>query len=279
MPTVSALSLQQIGDAELSDAQFRKIALSLHEHCGIHMRSGKEGLVRARLAKRLRKLSLPDFDSYLAFVDDDASRTEFREMVDALTTNKTNFFREPAHFDFLREHIIPTLGHSARFWSAGCATGEEPYSLAMLLNESCSKAKLSDARILATDISQRVLQVAANGEYSAETIADVPIELQRRYWKEVSTGALTTFAAKATLSRLVNFARLNLMDEWPMQGPFDAIFCRNVMIYFDKDTQQRLVERFRTLLKPGGHLFVGHSESLTGTSHQFSYVQPAVYMR
>ena len=243
------------------------------------MRQGKEGLVRARLAKRLRKLSLSDFDSYLEFVERDATRVEFREMIDALTTNKTNFFREPAHFDFVRDHILPTLGHSSRFWSAGCATGEEPYSLAMLLNESCSTVKLSDARILATDINQRVLQVAAAGEYSAEAVADMPVSLQQRYWKQATRDTASTFAAKSTLRRLVNFARLNLMDHWPMQGPFDAIFCRNVMIYFDKTTQQRLVDRFWALLKPGGHLFVGHSESLTGTSHQFGYVQPAVYVR
>ncbi|MEP6764149.1 MAG: protein-glutamate O-methyltransferase CheR [Gemmatimonadaceae bacterium] len=279
MSNGSALSSWQISDAELSNAQFKKIASMLHEHCGIHMRQGKEGLVHARLAKRLRKLSIADFDSYLTFVERDTTRIEFREMVDALTTNKTNFFREPAHFDFVRDNIIPTLGHSARFWSAGCATGEEPYSLAMLLNESCSAVKLGDARILATDISQRVLQLAANGEYNAEAIADVPADLQKRYWSEGSSGGSSTFAAKATLRRLVNFARLNLMDQWPMHGPFDAIFCRNVMIYFDKETQQRLVERFWALLSPGGHLFVGHSESLTGTSHQFDYVQPAVYVR
>ena len=251
----------------------------LHSHCGIYMRSGKEGLVRARLAKRLRKLALHDFTSYLAFVERDVTRAEFREMVDALTTNKTNFFREPAHFDFVRVNVVPALGRSARIWSAGCATGEEPYSLAMVLNETCTTTTLNGTRILATDINQRVLQKAAQGEYNSEAMADVPAELRRRYWTESSGNSGTSHCAQTSIRRLVNFARLNLMDAWPMHGPFDAIFCRNVMIYFDKDTQQQLVDRFWALLKPGGHLFVGHSESLTGTSHQFEYVQPAVYVR
>ena len=277
--TPVALLSALLADAELSDAQFGRVATMLHRHCGIYLRTGKEGLVRARLAKRLRKLSLGDFESYLAIVETDPSRLEFREMVDALTTNKTNFFREPAHFDFLRREVVPQLGKSPRIWSAGCATGEEAYSLAMLLNETCSPVALSNTRILATDISQRVLKIAETGAYGADAVADIPVALQTRYWKADASSSAGLFHAKPALRNIMNFARLNLMDQWPMRGPFDAIFCRNVMIYFDKETQQQLVNRFWALLKPGGHFFVGHSESLSGTSHQFAYVQPAVYTR
>jgi len=269
-----------LADHELTQAQFSRVAKLLYDHCGIAMRPGKEGLVRARLAKRLRKLSLPDFDAYFQRVGDNPADSEFREMVDALTTNKTSFLRERAHFDYLRDHILPPLTNSARIWSAGCSSGEEPYTLAMLLLDHAQTTGLQDIRILATDISQRSLAAASAGTYAADIMADVPAEWQRRYWtrSEIPGGA-ESFTALPALRRLVKFARLNLMEQWPMSGPFDAIFCRNVMIYFDKPTQQRLVERYWSLLRPGGHLFVGHSESLTGTSHRFRYVQPAVYVR
>lgn len=240
------------------------------------MRPGKEGLVRARLAKRMRKLSIPDFAEYLELVGDSPASAEFGEMVDALTTNKTSFLRERAHFDYLRDTVIPSLNNSARIWSAGCSSGEEAYTLAMLLLDNNVPADARDVRILATDISQRMLTTARAGTYSAEVMSDVPAEWQRRYW---TRGPDDVFVASPALRALVKFAPLNLMEHWPMRGPFDAIFCRNVMIYFDKHTQQRLVERFWTLLRPGGHLFVGHSESLTGTAHRFRYVQPAVYIR
>lgn len=265
---------------ELTPEQFTHVAALLYDHCGIAMRPGKEGLVRARLAKRMRKLSIPDFAVYLDLVGDGPSNAEFGEMVDALTTNKTSFLREHAHFDYLRETVLPTLGQNVRIWSAGCSSGEEPYTLAMLLLDHSMTGTVRDARVLATDISQRMLVTAREGVYPSEIMSDVPADWQRRYWTRVDrndeSGALS---ATAALRSVVNFARLNLMEHWPMRGPFDAIFCRNVMIYFDKQTQQRLVERFWALLRPGGHLFVGHSESLTGTAHRFRYVQPAVYVR
>jgi chemotaxis protein methyltransferase CheR len=277
-PSTSAASA--LADHELSPAQFNRVAVMLYDHCGIAMRPGKEGLVRARLAKRLRKLSLPDFESYLQLVGDNPSGGEFREMVDALTTNKTSFLRERAHFDYLRDNVLPNIGYSARIWSAGCSSGEEPYTLGMLLLDHAGHGPAHDLKILATDISQRILATAAAATYSAELMEDVPGEWQRRYWTRArGSGGADSFTATPALRKLVTFGRLNLMEKWPMSGPFDAIFCRNVMIYFDKQTQQRLVDRFWSLLRPGGHLFVGHSESLTGTAHRFRYVQPAVYVR
>jgi chemotaxis protein methyltransferase CheR len=266
-------------ECELTPAQFARITGLLYEHAGIHMREGKEGLVRARLAKRLRRHGLPDFDAYLRFVESEPDRREFAEMIDALTTNKTSFLREVSHFDFLRDQVFPALTGPIRLWSAGCSSGEEPYTLAMLLNESFDAARLRDARVLATDISHRVLATAKSGAYPAETMADVPPAWLQRYWSAKRDGTRELYEAAPALRRLVHFAKLNLMEKWPMQGPFDAILCRNVMIYFDKGTQQKLVERYHALLRPGGYLFVGHSESLTGLTHRFRYVQPAVYVK
>lgn len=267
-------------ECELTPAQFARITRLLHEHAGIRMREGKEGLVRARLTKRLRMLGLPDFDSYLSFVEQEPSRREFAEMIDALTTNKTSFLREATHFDFLRDTVFPNLRGPVRIWSAGCSSGEEPYTLAMLCTEAFGDATARDVRILATDISHRVLATAKAGVYPTDTMSDVPAAWLQKYWaRKTDQAGRAVFEAQAPLKKLVHFAKLNLMERWPMQGPFDAILCRNVMIYFDKTTQQQLVERYWAMLRPGGHLFVGHSESLTGLAHRFRYVQPAVYVK
>ena len=266
-------------DCELTAGQFERITRLLHAHAGIRMRPGKEGLVRARLAKRLRALELSDFEAYLSHVESQHDRAEFAEMIDALTTNKTSFLRESAHFDYLREHVLDTLTGSVRLWCAGCSTGEEPYTLAMLLAASYENLAARDVRILATDISARVLATAKAGVYPADGLSDVPAEWRQRYWTRRLDDGRDVYAASPVLRRHVGFARLNLMESWPMRGPFDAILCRNVMIYFDKPTQQRLIERFWALLRPGGHLFVGHSESLSGLKHRFRYVQPAVYVK
>lgn len=268
-----------LAECELTPAQFARITDMLYEHSGIRMREGKEGLVRARLAKRLRSLRLPDFDAYLSRVESEPDRREFTEMIDVLTTNKTSFLREASHFDFLRDEVLPGLTGSIRIWSAGCSSGEEPYTLAMLLGDALEGRASRDARILATDLSHRVLATAKAGRYAADAMSDVPPRWLQRYWTRRVDGAVTQYEAGPELRRLVHFAKLNLMEKWPMQGPFDAILCRNVMIYFDKGTQQRLVERYHALLRPGGHLFVGHSESLTGLTHRFRYVMPAVYVK
>ncbi|MBL0938563.1 MAG: protein-glutamate O-methyltransferase [Gemmatimonadaceae bacterium] len=267
-------------ECELTATQFARITRLLHEHAGIRMREGKEGLVRARLTKRLRKLGLADFDAYLEFVEKEPSRREFAEMIDALTTNKTSFLREASHFDYLREAVFPHISGPVRIWSAGCSSGEEPYTLAMLCNETFPDAAKRDIKILATDISHRVLGTAKAGLYPTENMSDVPAPWLQKHWARRTDGAgRPVYEAQPSLRRMVHFAKLNLMERWPMQGPFDAILCRNVMIYFDKATQQQLVERYWALLRPGGHLFVGHSESLTGLTHRFRYVQPAVYVK
>jgi chemotaxis protein methyltransferase CheR len=272
-------------DAELTAAQFRAISTIAREVAGIQLRAGKEGLVRSRLARRLRTLAVPSYDAYLERVAGDPR--ELAEMVDLLTTNKTSFFRERAHFDFLRDALLPHWrAHPAepvRLWSAGCSSGEEAYTLAMVLREALHDIERRDVRILATDLSHRVLAQAREGVYGDAAVADVPPALLHRHFTRVAapSGAqgAGAWSAGPGLRQLVTFAPLNLMGAWPMRGPFHAILCRNVMIYFDKPTQQRLVERYHALLAPGGHLFVGHSESLSALTHAFAYVQPALYRR
>ncbi|HEX6807666.1 MAG TPA: protein-glutamate O-methyltransferase CheR [Gemmatimonadaceae bacterium] len=255
----------------------------LFETCGIRLRDGKEELVRSRLGRRVVDAGASSFAAYLDRVETDAARRQFAELgalVDALTTNQTAFFREPAHFDFLTAKVLPAIAHGARpirVWSAGCSTGEEPFTIAALMREHLPADRFAGARILATDVSSRALARARAATYGARAITAIPATLRRRTLDVSSSG--DRFVVREELRAIVRFARLNLIRDWPLRGPFDAIFCRNVMIYFDAGVRQRLVERLWHLLAPGGHLFVGHAESLGTLTHGFRYVQPAVYVR
>lgn len=266
---------------ELSNAHFEKISRRVYEICGINLQPGKEGLVKSRLVKRLRALNMDDFDKYLRYVEDDRSGHELSTMIDVLTTNKTSFFRESQHFAYLSRVIIPKLNasSSARIWSAGCSSGKEAYTIAMLLREAMPDIERRDVRILATDLSSRILAVAREAIYGEEVTDEVPPQLVQKYFTPVRSDGETGYRVNDNVKSLVRLARLNLMDKWPMTGSFDAIFCRNVMIYFDKPTQAELVRRFWQMLVPGGHLFIGHSESLTNISGEFRYVQPALYVK
>jgi len=265
----------------LTEAQFRAISTLVKSICGIDLHDGKKELVKARLAKRIRLLRLQTFDDYIQFVREDASGNELMLMLDSLSTNLTFFFRESAHFEYLRSAAIPKLIEQRRaimklrLWSAGCSTGEEPYSLSMLLLEHFPELHGWDVRILATDLSTQVLAQAREGVYDATRVKQVPAGLAEKYF--VPDAKREQFRVCDEVRSKVSFARLNLMEPWPMKGPFDIIFCRNVMIYFDKPTQEVLVRRFHRLLSPGCLLMVGHSESLTGIVHSFHYVRPAVY--
>ncbi|HEY7878653.1 MAG TPA: protein-glutamate O-methyltransferase CheR [Gemmatimonadaceae bacterium] len=263
--------------------EFRRLRALLYGSCGIRLRQGKEELVRSRLGRRVMDAGTPSFGAYLDAVERDVAAGRYAELgtlVDALTTNQTAFFREPAHFEYMRDVLLPALAagtRPVRVWSAGCSTGEEPFTLAVLLREHLPADRYAGARILATDVSSRVLEKARAATYSARALTAVPALLRRRMFDARPNG--DRFVVRADLRAIVRFARLNLMREWPLRGPFDAIFCRNVMIYFDAPVRQRLIERFWALLAPGGHLFVGHSESLGAMTHGLRYVQPAVYVR
>ncbi len=265
---------------KLSEKQFRHISNTVYKVSGIDLHQGKEELVKARLLKRLRHLRLGSFDRYLKYIEQDQSGLEVQSMVDVLTTNKTHFFRESEHLDFLKNEIVAKLGREKiRIWSAGCSSGEEPYSIAITLMEALPDIEKADVKILATDISERMIAKAREGIYEQETLKPLPSQLCHKYFRCSSQSQPRRYQAQARVQALVSFAMLNLMEEWPMSGPFDVIFCRNVMIYFDKPTQERLVRRFWPLLKEGGHLMVGHSESLTFLSHEYRYVRPAVYQK
>lgn len=267
---------------DLTDAQFERISSLLQRACGIALNTGKQELVRGRLAKRLRALGISNFSDYLDHLDADETGDELTQMVDVLTTNKTSFFREPQHFECLAQDVLPALaarGGGIRTWSAGCSSGEEAYSLAIVLCECLPEEAHREARILATDICTRMVAATREAVYGEEALRGVAPGLVQKHFVRVGTQRPRRFRVADHARRLVRSARLNLMETWPMTGPFDIIFCRNVMIYFDRPTRQGLVERFRDILAPDGRLFVGHSESLTGMPHGLRYVQPAVYAK
>ncbi len=276
MPSLS--SPESIGSApELSPGDFQRVRRIAYERAGLAIPAGKEGLVRSRVSKRLRDRRMTSFGTYLDAVESEQDGAEMVRLIDLLTTNKTDFFREPAHFDFLLSQILPTVvaaGTPLRIWSAGCSSGEEPYTLSMLLHEALPPRY--DFRILATDICTTVVATAKQGTYTAQQLADVSPQRRQRFFTPAGDGRATV---TPELRAPISFANLNLMASWPMSGPFDLILCRNVMIYFDKPTVTRLVSRFHALLAPGGHLFIGHSESLTAIEHGYRYVQPAVYAK
>jgi chemotaxis protein methyltransferase CheR len=263
----------------LSAAQFEQVRRTVHEKCGINLTPGKEELVKARLVKRLQALNLTSFDAYLQFVKQDLSGKELAQMLDVLTTNKTYFYRESAHFDYLCQELLPNFRQpKLRIWSAGCSSGEEPYTIGALLREHLKNLDRYDVRILATDLSSRVLEKAQAATYPAEAFSEMPPTLVQKHFT-MTGGQARQYRVNDNVRKLVSFARLNLLSDWPMKGPFDMIFCRNVMIYFDLPTRDRLVNRYWRMLAPGGHLFIGHSESLNGINHQYQYVQPAAYRK
>lgn len=269
----------------ITDKDFVMISDMVYKHCGINLHEGKRELVQARIAKMLRLGNFRSASDYMEHVRADASGERFAELIDALSTNLTSFFRENNHFEFLSGTFLPDLlarkrkqgCGRIRAWSAGCSSGEEPYTIAMTLLEAVPDAASWDIRILATDISRRVLRTAMAGVYDKTRVESVPPGIRNRYF--TATDDRHKVQAAACLRDRIRFNYLNLQENWPFSGPFDFIFCRNVMIYFDKPTQERLVNRFFGCLESGGLLFTGHSESLTGVNHRFRYVRPTIYAR
>lgn len=266
--------------SELSEKHFKAICDIVYDTSGICLKEGKKALVRARLVKRLRALDFADFRDYIDYLQGEGGAGELPHMIDVMTTNKTGFFRERDHFDFLAERVLDKLsGRKLRFWTAACSSGEEPYTLAITLLENLPDMGSRDVKILATDISFRMLEKGKAGLYGADSLASMDRTLLSRYFDLVRKEHPKQFRIKEQVRNLVHMGYLNLLEPWPMKGPFDVIFCRNVMIYFDKVTQQRLIDRFWHLVAPGGHLFVGHSEGLSTINHRFRYVRPAVYVK
>lgn len=253
-----------------------------YDLAGIHLSDLKRPLVEGRLGKRLRQLGC-DMQAYAQRCREDVCEQTI--LIDLLTTNHSAFCREPAHFDDLERRVLPAIvarqarlpSPRLRIWCAAAATGEEPYTIALSLHHVLPDITRWDAAILATDISTRALARAKAGLYTAERVAPLSAADHSLALALHEAGPPKVYSVREELRRLVRFARMNLMDDWPMKGPFDVIFCRNVMIYFDQDTQSRLVNRMASLLTPGGTLYVGHSESLANLRHGLKTLGPATY--
>jgi chemotaxis protein methyltransferase CheR len=273
------------GDREFafSDADFRGLAQVAYEQAGIALADSKRNLVYSRLSRRLRTLGLSTFREYREYL---ASNTSEREsFINAISTNLTKFFRESHHFDHLRTEVVGRFARAntgksgrMRIWSAGCSSGEEPYTIAVVIKREIRDLERHDIRILATDIDTEVLGRGARGEYPANSADDIPHPYQD-YFQTVEGAKTDMIAVDRQARALVAFKRLNLMETWPFKGTFDAIFCRNVMIYFDGPTKAKLIERFTEKLNPGGFLYIGHSESLNGTHAGLSLVGRTIYRR
>jgi chemotaxis protein methyltransferase CheR len=268
---------------DLSDAEFFRFRRLVHQHAGIHLTTHKKEMVRARLMKILRSRGLNNFQEYYELVLTDKSGAELVGLLDALSTNLTSFWREPGHFQYLAQEILPGWAQGKNplrktLWSAGCSTGEEPYTLAMLLLDTFPEKDLTGVRVYASDLNTQVLAQAELGIYPLARMEALPSEWRRFFQKGIRERS-GYVQVKCEVRRLVQFFRFNLMNLFPFREEVDVIFCRNVMIYFEKDTQIRLVKKFHHALKPGGFLFIGHSESLCNHQHRFKYVKPAIYRK
>jgi len=265
----------------LKTSEYDKIRKLAYDTFGLDLRTGKETLVSTRLAKQIRQSGHQSFNDYYQHVVDDSTGKALVNLIDALTTNHTSFFREPAHFDFMRKTFLPEFRHrrALDIWSAACSSGEEPYTIAMCLAEELGTETDGKVHILATDISTQVLAKAKQGMYRVDRFDGVSEARLHKFWLRGEREMEGWYRIKKSMRALVEFERFNLLGKDPDPGQFQLIFCRNVMIYFDKPTQLRVVRRLAGCLEPGGYLLTGHSESLTGIDHGLDYVQPAVYRK
>ena len=258
------------GEFLFTEEDFARIAKMLHDDAGIYLPEVKATLVYSRLAKRLRALGLQSFRDYCAILTEDGGGGERQQMLAALTTNVTRFFREPHHFEHLKTRVLPPLldqarkGKRVRLWSAACSTGPEPWSMALTVLSLMPEAARHDVRILATDIDPNVVAEGRRGVYRNDAVEPIPNDLRARWMQRISQDGELAWSAGEEMRKLVAFRELNLIGAWPMKGPFDAIFCRNVVIYFEEETQARVWSRFKPLLTREGRLYIGHSERLNG---------------
>lgn len=268
------------GEFVFTEADFRKIAALVHGEAGIVLTEGKSNLVYSRLAKRLRLIGLRTFREYCELIESDSGKSERQAMIAAMTTNVTRFFREPHHFDYLKNHMMPELvakakkGERVRLWSAACSSGEEPYSIALTVLEALPEAGKLDVRILATDIDTNMLAKGRKAVYAASGLSSIPSGLHKYLEKQRNA---EEFTVGENARSLVQFNELNLLGSWPMKGRFDVIFCRNVMIYFDELTQNRIWKKFADVMLPHGTLCIGHSERIATDILPFELVAQTAY--
>ncbi|MEW5746881.1 MAG: protein-glutamate O-methyltransferase [Nitrospirota bacterium] len=289
METESTHPVRGIGTAAMSEKDFKRLSEFIYGECGIKMPPSKKTMLEARLQKRLRSLGLRSFAEYCDYLfSPEGVEREMVSMIDMVTTNKTDFFREPTHFDYLTRTALPQLIRSEgagtertlTVWSAGCSSGEEPYTLAIVLSEFAEQYRGFSFTILATDISTRVLEKAKTGIYEADRVEPVAPALLQKYFLRSKDRSKGLVRVVPELRETVKFRRLNFMDEdFGFREPIDVIFCRNVIIYFDRPTQERLLNKFCRHLGPRGYLFMGHSETLNGLNVPLVSAAPTVYRR
>ncbi len=282
--SLEAVQTQSSAD-QLSNKNFNRLAELIHGYSGIKMPGNKRTMLEGRLRRRIRALDLATLNDYCRYLfDDNGMESEIVHLIDAVTTNKTEFFREPAHFQFLQANALPTLARAGRktikAWSAACSTGAEPYTLAMVLEEHCLANRRQDYSILCTDLCTQVLTQAVAGVFSEAMIDPVAMDLRRRYVMRARDAQRGQVRIVPELRSKLSFARLNLMDDaYPVGDDMDLLFCRNILIYFDKPTQSKVLSRLCGHLRPGGYLFLGHSESIVGIDLPVVQIANTVFQR
>ena len=269
-------------DFEFSEKDFKYIRDLISDHTGIVLAEHKVDMVYGRLTRRLRELNLTSFDNYLSNLESDEQ--ELIHFVNALTTNLTSFFREKHHFEFLSSKLLPQImknkaSKRLRIWSAGCSSGEEPYTIAMTVRSIIPKNSGWDVKILATDLDSNMVKKGSDGIYTEERVTGLTEQQMKKWVKKGKGNTDGMVKMDDELREMITFKQLNLMHEWPMKGPFDLIFCRNVLIYFNKDTQAMLFDRYADMLVDEGHLFIGHSESMYKICDRFKLLGQTIYKR
>lgn len=282
------MSMKGVADREFKfeKSDFEFVAAVLYERSGIVLHAGKESMVYGRLSRRLRALQMNSFKEYCSFLKTPAGDDEFYLFLNALTTNLTKFFRESHHFDHLRDVFFPeklareknNSKKRLRMWSAAASSGEEPYSIAMVTANALANSRGWDAKILATDIDTNMIDRCKSGIYGVDRIETVPNVYRKKFVKSMKSSE-DNVEMSDTLKQLLVFKNLNLLAKWPVSGPFDVIFCRNVAIYFDRPTQKVMFERFADLLDPNGYLYIGHSENLFNITDRFKPLGNTIYQK
>ena len=267
--------------AKMSKSNFIKLSQFIYDNYGIKMNDGKQVMLEGRLQKRLKHNNIATYDEYCDFLfSEKGMQTELIHMIDVVTTNKTDFFREPHHFEFLKNFLVNYSPNFLKVWSAGCSSGEEPYTLTMVLTEYKQQNPRFDFSILATDISSRILQKASDAIYPEKVVEVIPLALKQKYLLKSKDREAQTVRVVKSLRQKITFHRLNFMDtHYPFPNDFDVVFCRNVLIYFDKQTQEDVINKLCSKLKDNGFLFLGHSESIAGLNVPLKQLQPTIYQK
>ncbi|MDX9847616.1 MAG: protein-glutamate O-methyltransferase CheR [Tenuifilaceae bacterium] len=278
--------LNEIFKAQLTQDEFDKLSRFIYKESGIKMPPVKKVMLQSRLQKRLRELNLSSFKEYIDYVfSKEGLNNEIIHMLDVVSTNKTDFFREPVHFDFLTQTALPELIQESRnrmlkVWSAGCSSGEEPYTIAIVMADFAEKNPGFDYSIIGTDISTQILQKAVDAVYKEDRVSIIPLETKRKYFLKSKERLNPTVKVGPNLRKKVRFGRLNFMDNYyDIPETFDIVFCRNVLIYFDRETQEKVIQKLCDKLRPDGYFFLGHSESIMNMQVPLKQVKPTIFKR